>query len=419
MEIDLAERTVTPWRDKYPELPEKIAFPHIDPENTTLFFTKIAGGKPSLHALDLASSSITLLNNTFEQIQYFTGVNASYALISGKAEGRSGIWLYNYEEGETRLLVPTVSDEFINSAYLDIAKQVLYYATIRSNSDIVEYHQGGQTGDAIDGINSSFEDYYPTTDSGNKHIYFVSNRSGAHELWRFNYSSKQSEKLTDLNATDFTRPLVSPNGQFVAFVVEAQELKLVVLDTVLKDIVASRSLSELQSILSWSNDSRHVYTMEYNRRGHTRQYSAPDLMEEQLLSSSTPLYQEALRDHHLYYADVASNSINYKNVNDGTELPVTQVTYPLKRLHPEKIRIAGDRWYIAQRDVTNTAESLYEYRFKRNKPAEAVDNGELILSLPTGMLIEHISADGSTVLAIDKTKAFGSIIQAKLEAPFN
>ena len=414
-EIDVTTREVKTWRDQYPELPKKKMFPSFDEKQQQLFFVKNEGGKSFLQQLDLKSSTETTLGQPFEQIQYFTGVNSEYGLIAGKTNGRSGLWLFNYVEQDLSLLVPTVVDEFINSAYLDLSNKVLYYASIRNNSDIVGLRINGDPIEEIDGINSSLEDYYPSNDAEKKYVYFVSNRSGAHELWRFNYSNRQSEKLTELNATAFTRPLVSPNGQFVAFVVKAQEFRLVVFDTLLKNIVAETKVPLVQSLLSWSDDSRFFYTTEHYSSGKTRRYRAKDLAEEQSYDFATPLFQDAKHGNSVYYVDRRENVLLLENQNNNDKQAITQLVFPFKRLRPEKVLLVDQRLYVAQKDTTNTKESLYEYSLDPKEWGKTGDVGNEVLSLPASVWINHISQDGQSVLAVDKSQAYGDIFRVNLK----
>ena len=414
-EIDVTTREVTTWRDEYPELPKKKMFPSFDEKQQQLFFVKNEGGKSFLQQLDLKSSTETTLGQPFEQIQYFTGVNSEYGLIAGKTNGRSGLWLFNYAEQDLSLLVPTVVDEFINSAYLDLSNKVLYYASIRNNSDIIGLRINGDSIEEIKGINSSLEDYYPSNDAEKKYVYFVSNRSGAHELWRFNYSNRQSEKLTELNATAFTRPLVSPNGQFVAFVVKAQEFRLVVFDTLLKTIVAETNVPLVQSLLSWSDDSRFFYTTEHYSSGKTRRYRAKDLVEEQSYDFATPLFQDAKHDNHVYYVDRRENVLLLENQSNNDKQAITQLVFPFKRLRPEKVLLVDQRLYVAQKDVTNTKESLYEYSLDPKEWGKTGDAGKEVLPLPASVWINHISQDGQSVLAVDKSQAYGDIFRVNLK----
>ena len=414
-EIDVTTREVTTWRDEYPELPKKKMFPSFDEKQQQLFFVKNEGGKSFLQQLDLKSSTETTLGQPFEQIQYFTGVNSEYGLIAGKTNGRSGLWLFNYAEQDLSLLVPTVVDEFINSAYLDLSNKVLYYASIRNNSDIIGLRINGDSIEEIKGINSSLEDYYPSNDAEKKYVYFVSNRSGAHELWRFNYSNRQSEKLTELNATAFTRPLVSPNGQFVAFVVKAQEFRLVVFDTLLKTIVAETNVPLVQSLLSWSDDSRFFYTTEHYSSGKTRRYRAKDLVEEQSYDFATPLFQDAKHDNHVYYVDRRENVLLLENQSNNDKQAITQLVFPFKRLRPEKVLLVDQRLYVAQKDVTNTKESLYEYSLDPKEWGKTGDAGKEVLPLPASVWINHISHDGQSVLAVDKSQAYGDIFRVNLK----
>ena len=414
-EIDVTTREVKTWRDQYPELPKKKMFPSFDEKQQQLFFVKNEGGKSFLQQLDLKSSTETTLGQPFEQIQYFTGVNSEYGLIAGKTNGRSGLWLFNYVEQDLCLLVPTVVDEFINSAFLDLSNKVLYYASIRNNSDIVGLRINGDSIEEINGINSSLEDYYPSNDTEKKYVYFVSNRSGAHELWRFNYSNRQSEKLTELNATAFTRPLVSPNGQFVAFVVKAQEFRLVVFDTLLKNIVAETKVPLVQSLLSWSDDSRFFYTTEHYSSGKTRRYRAKDLAEEQSYDFATPLYQDVKHDNHVYYVDRRENVLLLENQSNNDKQAITQLVFPFKRLRPEKLLLVDQRLYVAQKDVTNTKESLYEYSLDPKEWGKTSDAGKEVLPLPASVWINHISHDGQSVLAVDKSQAYGDIFRVNLK----
>jgi len=197
-------------------------------------------------------------------------------------------------------------------------------------------------------------------------------------------------------------------------VVKAQEFRLVVLDTLLKTIVSEKKISLVQSVLSWSDDSQFIYTTEYDPSGKTRRYYVNDLSEKDVYDFSTPFFQDAEANKGFYYVDWRKNTLWYQAINDEKQA-ITNLEYPFKRLRPEKLRLIGDRLFIAQKDVTNTKESLFEYSVGPSQWGKTGDIGTKILPLSTRVFINHISQDGSKVLAVDKNQGFGDIIRVNLE----
>ena len=104
-----------------------------------------------------------------------------------------------------------------------------------------------------------------------------------------------------------------------------------------------------------------------------------------------------------------------ENINNNDKQAITQLVFPFKRLRPEKVLLVNQRLYVAQKDTTNTKESLYEYSLDPKEWGKTGDLGKEVLPLPASVWINHISQDGQSVLAVDKSKADGDIFRVNLK----
>jgi TolB protein len=182
--------------------PEIDAFPHWSPDGRQIAFHSLrTGGKPDIFVMNADGTEVRqLTSHTAWNIQpRWSPDGTRIAFISDRA-GWPHVYLMNADGSEQRRLtdegmqmLPAWSPEGRHLAFQAVRAMDMQGAT--SIQQIYVMRIGGMG--AMNVSMSSSNDYRPTW-SRSGEIYFVSDRSGAHELWVMNRDGSGQRQVTQL-----------------------------------------------------------------------------------------------------------------------------------------------------------------------------------------------------------------------------
>lgn len=124
-------------------------------------------------------------------------------------------------------------------------------------------------------IQSDYTHSFATYSLAAKKIAYISNQSGAHELWMYDETGSKATQLTNLNS-NLIYPNWSPDGKHIAFLVRhtaSNETSIRIINVDNKSIVTltPKGLTRF-SMPTWSNDNKQIYT-NASRDGNSAYFS--------------------------------------------------------------------------------------------------------------------------------------------------
>ena len=126
-------------------------------------------------------------------------------------------------------------------------------------------------------MNSDMEDDDPIFSFDGQVAYFISNRSGAKEVWQYSFATQQVRKVTDLKAQLIGRMALSEDGRSLFMVYAREQEKMAIVSTASGRVLVERAVAAAHYPLSWSYDGKSVYASVHNDGFNIVKYSASDL----------------------------------------------------------------------------------------------------------------------------------------------
>jgi hypothetical protein len=202
------------------KLTSKISNTHIDefnfiesagawsPDSKQFAFSVFSGGRNKLVVVDVSNGKILheISMEKAEQFSYVTwSPNGHDIVFSGMSEGQSDLYMYNLDDKELTQLTDDIYSDYQPSFSHDGTK--LVFASDRTTYD----KSNGQTitfnlavmdvaTRKITDINvfNGANNLNPQFSSDDKYIYFLSNRDGFRNMYRYHLADAKLEQMTDL-----------------------------------------------------------------------------------------------------------------------------------------------------------------------------------------------------------------------------
>jgi eukaryotic-like serine/threonine-protein kinase len=217
-----------------------LTFPHqrsigdvdmaVSPDGRMLAFKRVVVQNGELYVMPLAGGSPRQLTNDGRPILGLAWTPDGKELVFSSARsGWSRLWRIPVQAADNRGSFPTPKlvegagdDARFPSISVSAAK--LVYERFTRNFDVRRAEITGSEGDrthalkpSIPLIASTRMDYTPAISPDGKRVAFVSDRSGARELWVCDIDGANAVKLTSLSGPDVVAPRWSPDGQRIVF----------------------------------------------------------------------------------------------------------------------------------------------------------------------------------------------------------
>lgn len=190
-------------------------------------------------------------------------------LFAALREGQQGLWEIKASGGTPRLVRASAQNE---TAYLRTAPQANRLTYVAWQTDVNLWALPGplaptRTAPQRLPVASTYTEGHADYAPNGEHIVFVSDRSGAAELWRANLRTQETMRLTSLGNATLTRPQWSPDGQHIAFEMRTDGQAGIYLIDAAGGRVEQLTASTYDEVgPSWSSDGRFLY-FSSNREG--------------------------------------------------------------------------------------------------------------------------------------------------------
>ncbi len=394
------------WRDTIPDLPNKISQLQYSTKPNTLLAVNNEHESPAIVSLDLYSKQVTAINTQFSEVNKIAAVNDHTMLVVGSLGAAEGIWFVD-EQKPPQLVLRRSGSEAIVDAQIDTRRHVIFYVNLQKNVDIKIISTLQQEEQLLPELNSSGMDVSATFANNNKFIYFISNRTGLYDIWRYEVESKSVKQISTLNALSITWHSLSNDGKSLAIGYRTDDLYLGVVDVETGRLQRHTKTPSHRYPLAWSFDGKSIYVSEHQTKVNLFNYDAKTL-KPSLFAGESGLYVKALDGETLIYVDYTRHALVERNLITQQEKVLHNTIPELEALSPGDIKLnkANDGFYTACQVAWVNKTCFYSLSSTNSSPVVVSDT-------PYWNFLD-ITEDGEAILAADVKPSSGDIMKMQL-----
>jgi DNA-binding winged helix-turn-helix (wHTH) protein len=394
------------WRDLIPQLPNKIGQIQHSMQSDTLLMVIYEAEQPKIVALDLLTKKITPVNNQFSEINKITPVSDHSLLVVGSLDTAEGIWLVDTQQ-PTQVVVRASGAETIVDVQIDTQRNVIFYANLQRNIDVKLVAVREQKAQALPELNSTGMDINAVFTDDGKSIYFISNRTGHYDIWRYDLESKSLQQISTLNALWISWFSLSHSEKNIAVGYRSDDLYLGIIDTTTGQLQHAVTTPTNRFPLAWSQDDKTIYVSEHQAEVNLFSYDKKTLTPS-LFASKSGLYVKDLDGKSVIYVDYNRQALVERNLVTRHETILHDTIPTLLSMMPDKIRVnnTNDGFYAGCQIDWQDKICFYSLSATNSPPVAVSD-------IPYWQLF-NITADGETMLVEDTKPSSGDIMKMQL-----
>lgn len=262
----------------------KELWPLWSPNGQTLYYVSDRNGQQNLWSKPLKGQSTMLTNFSNGRVLWPSISHDGRMLVF---ERDFQIWTYDVSTKQTAPVAirlrgaaagPSVDHQKLTSQFRDLAlspdgKKVAF--TAHGEVFAASAKDGG---DAVRISNTPAVESQPVWTPNSRTLIYVSTRSGVANLYQYTFSTRDETRLTDSQQDD-AAPVVSPDGQSVAFVRNGQELRVLELgskkERVLYKGYLGRPPFSGSGTVVWSPDGKWLAFMAFGTKTFRNAWLVP------------------------------------------------------------------------------------------------------------------------------------------------
>jgi Tol biopolymer transport system component len=363
----------------------------------------VRGGSSYLYQYDLTQRNTTLISEQFSRIRGLSLKDNKTLWLAGRLNGELGVWSLNTENNK------------INSEFKSLPGQIPSQITSQIEANNLIYQNTSKTinlestGDFaltdLSNANSSMIDMNAAYSVKAKTLYFSSNRSGAYELWQFNRN--EVEKLTNIQADMIERPIITLQGNKLAFIARTtSDTEMKVFDVTTKTEVTKITLPQKAFLLSWSNDQQSIYfSAEQNNQYNIFKLDINTSKMEKIILNAGVIAQESLDGQYLYYGDMLNGQLMRRTLLGEVDVMFKIPSSDLRGIIPHRLKVIDDGLYYISAKGRQSVLKYYSFTDK------TLDD---YLALPNDIYVTDIIKKESINVVYDRfSKANSNLIELR------
>ncbi|GGY77069.1 hypothetical protein GCM10011613_21980 [Cellvibrio zantedeschiae] len=396
------------WRDSISGLPHKIGQLQHSTKSNTLLMVQNEYDSPAIISLDLNTKKITTINNSshFSEINKLVAINDQSVLVVGVMGAAEGIWFVD-EQKRPQLVLRSSGSEKIVDAQFDVSRNIIFYTNLQKNADIQMVSAKKSEILPLPELNSSGIDIQGMFVGNNKFIYFISNRTGYYDVWRYDTELKSVKQITKLNALSMTWFSLSHDNKKLVVGYRTEGLSLGVVDVETGKLLNHVKTPSRRHPLGWSNDDRVIYASEHEAEINLFNYDAITL-KQSLFAEKSGLYVKDLDGRRVVYVDYARHALVERDLETKQEKILHDKISDLTALAPRKITLnkTNDGFYTSCQIEWAHKTCFYSLSVANGSPVFVSD-------IPFWKVFD-IAEDGEKLLVMDTKPSSGDIMKMQL-----
>ena len=397
-------------RERYSDLPKHISHPQFSKDGEKLYFV-YKFEKVKLMVLDLSNGKVKTLSEQFEELHSISFNHQQELMIAGNINSVPGLWFLNPNGGELKLFLRSVSGEMYVRAAAAPDEHAIYCQTVSLNIDNIIFDMGRDITSELPNLNSTGLDKGAIFSHNEQFIYFVSNRSGFQEIWRYDLAKKTDKQITRIKTPLLEYLSLSHNGQHIAAIyMDKSQWVTGIFSVFTGELLAQKPAKFIP--LNWSNDDESIYVVDIknNEKKLLRMNSQTlDITEVQ---DRAGLYAEEFDDgKSLIFYDFDKNNFVKRNLISGDDKPLTgAINQTQLDYHVHRIDTKNESLLTVYHD-----QQTYQLRqYLLNATTENSPN-ILFNMRPETEQLTYINNTGAKVLINRVIAAEGDMLKLELE----
>jgi len=393
--------------DSLLNLPSEIHHPIYSVDGTTLFFFDNTDKIQQIVSLNLNSNQYTTITNRFTSVAHISLIDSEHLLVSGQVATTKGVWKLSLNDHTITSILPSTGGQRIVRAALKDGQ--LYYATHKASRNLMIANINTQTIDKLENLNSGANESSGIYSKNNQTLYFVSNRTGYYELWKYDVINKKAAIISKVNADFIYRPLLSHDENYLAVVYQKETLTLAIISVATGLPISQASIPSIKFPLAWSRDDKSLYISEHKGQVNIYQYGRETLQPRLIQQRAGLFAQESIDGKTLTLFDYnVGGLINRDMINNDTK-QFNNAISNLSYLAPGQLKVIGSSIFTVKHD--GPLRQLQKYPLMNT-----VDNdeGTLLMTLPNGSSVTDFNTKGTQAIFTSSTSPQGDIMKIVL-----
>ncbi|ABE56595.1 transcriptional regulatory protein-like protein [Shewanella denitrificans OS217] len=368
---------------------ENHSLPKFSYNDEYLFFvSNIKTRNPHLKKYNMKELSTHRVNKNFYSILDIEPHGKNELLISGKKDGQFSIWSLNLNKNTLLQNPSNPLGEFqsdLSSSNFDAS--TIVYKNWKRNIIIGHSDLGGKievsNSNAID-INSIYSRELQT-------FYFVSNRSGAFEIWSSHHG--ETQQITLEKANSLGQPLLSTDLKKLAFLNKSNILEqLIILNLKPESSNYKYDFPKNSYLLNWSSNGENIiYSYISDGQYTLSSFNIKSNQHTKIAMNAGMYAKEQTKNNDLIYVNMSSGHLMSQNKYAEAKSIVNLFELNAETF-PRGLMLTSDWLYYVVKYEKNSQVMRYNLNTKKV---------EFFYQLPKNSVVTQIGGDGHPFIIYD------------------
>jgi DNA-binding winged helix-turn-helix (wHTH) protein/Tol biopolymer transport system component len=409
--LNLTNGEITFLQDSQPDLPNQIFSPAYAQDGKTIYFYANNDERTEIVALNLDNNDYTTITTQFTSVAHISLIQDTFLLVSGQLSTTKGIWRVNLNDHSITNILSSTSGQNIVRAVMN--KEQLYYANYMAslNQNIASINTNKV--EDLPKLNSNADEYSSVFSKDSNNIYFVSDRTGYHEVWVYDVNKKKAKQVSHIQAKYINRPVLSKNEDYLAVVYKSKELTLAVISVASGELVSKTIIPSMKYILAWSANDESLFISEHKENVNIYQYNR-ETLQPKLIQKQAGLFAEQSPDREtLTLVDYKFGGAIKLNLLNREITPLNNSIENLHDLLPGQLKVVNQS--IMSVKIEGPTRAIYKYPLISNKINNSETNDKIrLMDLPNWAYITDFNVDGTQALFTTRAAPQGDIMKVGL-----
>jgi DNA-binding winged helix-turn-helix (wHTH) protein/Tol biopolymer transport system component len=280
--------------------------PSYDKSSGDIYYVEHKNAQSIIKKYNVVTKESESISSKFSKITSLFTLAENTLVIGGQVNGHYAIWQLNIMTNAMSQLtsVPASSHAY----HIDISNDLQQIFYLRKSTNIDIKIKGLPKNVSPELINSHANDLNALWSKSDNSIYFVSQRTGSYEVWR--YSDNKNIKLTNISADIIERPILNHAQTKLAFLaVTDNQLQLFIYNIKEEKVVFSQKVNQRGYLLSWSKNRNVVYMSIASENIYDIwEFSLTNNNSQRVILGGGLLAQE-YDENNLYFGDLGRQSL--------------------------------------------------------------------------------------------------------------
>ena len=351
-------------------------------DNNFIYYISTTRGENSqIHRYDINKRISVKLSDNYGRIRGLALKDESSLWVSGNIQETKGIWVFTLDDNKSS----KVFESFLGGVPALLSSQLgaekLVYTNFSRTTNLNAV--GIQDLKKLTDINSSMVDMNAVYSTDLKALYFVSNRSGLYDVWR--YKDHATERMTNIKANMIERPILNRQQDKIAYLSRLDsQTELMLFDVINKVELKRIILPNKALLLSWSNDQESIY---FNRF-EDGQYNVYSLNiatsnSRKILLNAGGIVQESKDGKSLFYGDRLQQQLMQKMPSGETKV-IFKVPDDEKGLISHGLKVIDEGLYYASKKQNTYSLKHYSFTTKLHTEYMELPNNAYVTDIVKG-----------------------------------